>query len=169
MDKLLLEYPWLPKVVQLSKDTGLDWLMMSCLALELSGGDPRCRILDKKFMLETLGPDSPLVAGRWDNNLPDIRVIDLSTRWGLFQILGRVAEEQNVFTGRLINFTDIGANVRAACQLVRNIIQDGGTEDDAIKYFGADPERVRSLMNESRDSFDVLLNIGLTEEEYEEA
>jgi len=169
MDKLLLEYPWISKIVTLSKDVGLDWLMMTCLALELSGGDPRCRTLDKEFLFDTLGPDSPLFAGYWDQGMPSINVIDLGTRWGLFQILGRVAVETGAFTGRLINFTDIGANVKAAVTIARNTIQKGGTEEDVIKYFGADPNRVYALMNESRHSITILLTIGLDDEELIEA
>lgn len=160
MDKLLLEYPWLPKVVAHSKDYGLDWLMMAALALELSGGDPRCRTLDREFLMEHMAPDCPLVAAHWDyTGLPDIEIIDMATRWGLFQILGRVAKENGVFTGRTINFIDIGSNVRAACEIFSRLINDGATTDKAIIYFGADPKRVKTLMHESRASFELLLSI----------
>jgi hypothetical protein len=159
MDKLLLEYPWLPKVVSLSKDHGLDWLMMACLALELSGGDPRCRTLDGEFLLSELGPTNPHFAMHWHNSVPEIKLVDLATRWGLFQILGRIAVDNQVFTGRIINFTDIGANVRAACLLAQKVITNGGTIDDVALYFGADPDRIRALMDESRASVELLLTI----------
>jgi len=167
MDKLLLEYPWIPKVVSLSKDHGLDWLLMACMALELSEGDPRCRTLDREFLVSELGAVNPHYTQHWKGGLPDTKITDLATRWGLFQILGRIAVDNQVFTGRIINFTDIGANVRAACLLAGNILNKGGTEDDIIKYFGADPERVRALMSESRASVNLLMNISasITEEE----
>lgn len=163
MDKLLLEYPWLNKVVSASKEHGLDWLLMSCIALELSGGDARCRTADSAFLLSQLGPDNPNYAEHWndieDSSLPDAYLTDRATRWGLFQILGQVAIDSGVFTGRLINFVDIGANVRAACLLTQNILNDNGSTDDVIRYFGADPERVYALMEESRESINLLLNI----------
>jgi len=159
MDKLLLEYPWLSKVVSLSKDNGLDWLLMVCLALELSGGDPRCRTLDSDFLLEHMGADCPLTARHWYNGVPDVELFDLATRWGLFQILGRVAVEKSIYSGRFINFIEAGSNTRAACMLMTSIINNGGTIDDGIRYFGADPSRVYRLMNESRESIEVMLHI----------
>lgn len=168
MDKLLLEQPWLPKVVELSKAAGLDWLLMACLALELSAGDPRCRNIDREFVSDQLGPDSPLFSKHWEDGIPSVKLVDLGTRWGLFQILGRVAEEKGYFTGRLVNFTDIGANTRAACEMFSNVIQEGGTEEDAIRYFGAEPDRVYKRMQESRDSVEILLHIGVPEESVEQ-
>lgn len=163
MDKLLLEYPWLNKVVSASKEHGLDWLLMSCIALELSGGDARCRTEDNVFLLNELGPDNPNFAGHWEtvneSMMPDTYLIDRATRWGLFQILGQIAVDSGVFTGRLINFVDIGANVRAACLLAQNVLSDHGSTDDVILYFGANPDRVFSLMEESRESIGMLLNI----------
>ena len=160
MDKLLLEYPWISKMVSQSKEYGLDWLMMSCLALELSKGDPRCRMLDREFMLEHMGPDCPLVAARWSNGVPDIQVQDECTRWGLFQILGRVAIDKGLYSGRLINFIEAGSNIRAACILAQDILQkDDSTVDDVILYFGANPRMVYALMEESRASVSMLLEI----------
>jgi len=163
MDKLLLEYPWLNKVVSQSKEHGLDWLLMACIALEVSGGDARCRTEDNVFLLAQLGPDNPNVAAHWtefdDNVMPDTYLTDRATRWGLFQILGQVAIDSGVFTGRLINFVDIGANTRAACLLAQNVINDNGSLDDVMLYFGANPDRVYALMAESRASVELLLNI----------
>ncbi len=164
MDKLLLEYPWLNKVVSQSKEHGLDWLLMSCIALELSGGDARCRTADNVFLLAKLGPDNPNYANHWQDMgdgiySPDTYLTDRATRWGLFQILGQVAVDSGVFTGRFINFVDIGANVRAAWLLAQNVLNDNGSIDDVIRYFGADTKRVYSLMKESRESVGLLLNI----------
>lgn len=163
MDKLLLEYPWLNKVVSQSKEHGLDWLLMASIALELSGGDARCRTNDNVFLLTKLGPDNPNYAAHWEeideSMMPDTYLTDRATRWGLFQILGQVAIDSGVFTGRLINFVDIGANVRAACLLTQNVLNDNGSTDDVIRYFGANPERVYALMEESRESIILLLNI----------
>jgi hypothetical protein len=176
MDKLLLEYPWLNKVVSASKEHGLDWLLMASIALELSGGDARCRTADNVFLLAKLGPDNPNYAEHWqdmgDNIMPDTYLTDRATRWGLFQILGQVAIDGGVFTGRLINFVDIGANVRAACLLAQNVLNNNGSIDDVIRYFNAHPDRVYSLMQESRDSIDLLLNISknaVEEEQVEQA
>ena len=172
MDKLLLEYPWLSKVVSQSKEHGLDWLLMACIALELSGGDARCRTGDNVFLLSKLGPDNPNVAAHWtefeEGVMPDVYLTDRATRWGLFQILGQVAIDSGVFTGRLINFVDIGANVRAACLLAQNVINDNGSTEDVIRYFGADPDRVCALMQESRGSIELLLNISAQAEEVEQ-
>lgn len=171
MDKLLLEYPWLPKVVSQSKEHGLDWLMMACLALELSGGDPRCRTIDHDFLINNLGESATdmSIQEQWvkvptaiEDEVglaPQVDIYDRATRWGLFQILGETAIARGIFTGRMINFTDIGANTRAACLLFWEVIQKGGTTDSAIIYFGADPKQVRALMAESRASITMLLNL----------
>ena len=184
MDKLLLEYPWLPKIVSLAKDHGLDWLMMACLALELSNGDPRCRTLDHSFLINELGESATDLAvhDQWvkvptgiDEEVglaPEVAIYDRATRWGLFQILGEVAIGRGIFTGRMINFTDIGANTRAACLLAQDIINKGGTLNDIINYFGADPVRVLRLMDESRRSIMLLLDlthVATSEEELEQA
>jgi len=180
MDKLLLEYPWLNKVVSQSKEHGLDWLLMACLALELSGGDPRCRTLDAEFLAKELGESATdlAISEQWIKiplaiegdeaiitSVPNVNIYDRATKWGLFQILGETVIARGIFTGRMINFVDIGANTRAACFLFEEIIRKDGTERDAILYFGADPDRVYTLMEETRKSIRILLDINATEEE----
>lgn len=187
MDKLLLEYPWLPKVVSHSKEYGLDWLLMASIALSVSNGDPRFRTIDNDFLFDELNTDNPHVAMHWDKvqrivheetednpaeiatiDLPQINVIDLATRWGLFQILGRVARDNQAFSGRMINFTDIGANVRAACILASRAFAKNESADDVILYFDANPAHVYELMEQLRISTTRLLTLSADTEEEDE-
>lgn len=168
-NKLLLEYPWLPKVFEMSKEHGLDWLRMASMALILSGGDPRRREIDWDFLDAKLGPDNPkhtLDYGAGET--PSIDIIDRATRWGLFQIHGQAAIDLGAFTGRLINFIDIGANTRAACTIMASLLKDGMTVEEAERYFGVDSSLVDEQVDGLKQSISMLLRVGEDAQEEED-
>ena len=161
MSKLLFEYPWLPRVFEMSKETGLDWLRMSAIALLLSEGDPRKRVIDYVFMQGSLGPESPLFAAQYDTEQrADIDLIDRSTRWGLFQLHGQVAVESG-FSGRLINLIDIGANTRIACALLVEALKTREIQDAERYVFEVDPAAIDEVVGDLKQSIELLTQIGM--------
>lgn len=162
MHKILLEYPWLPKMLEFSREYELDWIHMSAMAILLSEGDPRKRVLDIDFMLEQFGPDSPISAMHWSDGMPNIYIVDLCTKWGLFQILGAVAIDRG-YSGRLINFIDHASNIKMACQISLDIIRSGKTMEDVEEYFLLKHNDVVALMSQIRSSLQILLDVNKTD------
>jgi hypothetical protein len=139
--KLLLEYPWIYKLFEQSKEFSLDWLRMAAMSIELSNGDPRHRSIDWDYLRDKLGPENPLYAQYYNDLDPSIEVIDRATRWGLFAIYGELAFYYG-FNGKLINLTDIGLNVRLACRMMHDLVDKFNDVKQAEAYFGADPEAI---------------------------
>ena len=156
--KLLFEYPWFHKLVETCKEYNLDWLRMSAIALELSGGDPRFRAIDYEFLYSKLGPDNPSYLGYFDEDLnPSVEVIDRATRWGLFLIHGEAALKLG-FNGKLINLIDIGLNTKLACKIMSELLTKLDSQA-AEKYFGVDSTNIDARVSALQEQIQLLTSI----------
>lgn len=140
--KLVFEYHWFPKLVSICRSMGLNCIRMAAHAIALSEGDARKREIDWDYLEEYMGADNPLFAIYYeDNGQPSRHVIDLATRWGLFQVHGRLAQSWG-WSGRAINLIDATKNIQVACKMVADGIHVLETRIKTLEQKG-DPESLR--------------------------
>ena len=122
--KLLFEQRWFTPLVKACKQEGLDWIRMSAIVYQLSGGDPQMRTLDWDYIESNLGADNPLYSEHYDElNRPSEAIIDRGTRWGLFQVHGDIAQ-RNGYKGQFAGLTSIDASIKAGVCLMKFALEE---------------------------------------------
>lgn len=166
---LLFERPWFPTVFRICKENGLDWLRVCACALLRSEGDPRARTVDWEFINDKLAIDNPIYAGDYEDGQPNIDLVDLGTRWGLFGIHGKSARDLG-FTGKLVNLLDVTKNAQIFSSMYARAIaaaDTGGASDPprvAEEVLGILPVAVDDRVGELKRALSPMLeDFGETE------
>lgn len=122
--RLLFEENWFTPLFRACKEHGLDWTRMCAIAYLLSGGDASARRIDWNYITDKMNPENPLAVAMYDDDgNPSEELIDLGSRWGLFQVLGRVARDTG-YKGQLPGLASVGAGIKAGVELMVGAIRE---------------------------------------------
>jgi hypothetical protein len=163
--RLLFEEQWFGQLFRTCKEYGLDWLRMSAAAYVLSGGDVAKREVDWEYLEDRLSPDNPIRLPSYDDaGRPQLDLIDLATRWGLFQVHGDKAVSQG-YKGQPAGLASTGAGIKAGVVAVAKRLErraEGSVETVREAERAAllvDPESIDEKVEELRAQIGALLEI----------
>jgi hypothetical protein len=124
VNKLFMEFQWIPALFKACKEEGLDWLRMAAIVIIKSGGDSSLRIIDWIYLYDTLGPDNPNFLPMYDEDeRPTIELIDRATKWGLFQIHGQHAYDMG-YKGQAMGLSSVGSSIKLGIIVISKAIED---------------------------------------------